>query len=614
MSGAGNGDRLSAANDKDSMRAASGPTAFGKYQLFASLGRGGMADVFLAVARGPMGFNKLVVVKRLRDSLAEESSFLEMFLDEARLAARLNHPNVVHTYEVGEEGGAYFIAMEYLEGQSLNKILREVTKTGAPFEPTICARLASDALAGLHHAHELKDYDGQPLLIVHRDVSPHNVFVTYDGQVKLVDFGIAKAVSSSTETAVGVLKGKVAYMSPEQAMSGPLDRRADLFAMGIVLWEMLTRKRLMDADSAPATLHRLLNLPVPRVSSVVPDIDPRLDDIVAKALEKNPDRRHATALEMREALEGWIAESGVVVRQEDIGRRVSALFKSVREDVAQQIRTQMATLGTATTTAELAALNVDSLRRMGAGSSAHFVALDTTGSGSGVIAVGGEAAATDEGSGKKRGVLYALMFAIVAAAAIVGLLLVQLGQSPAPVAQNASTATATATTTATATATATDPTDAETTDDPTDAETTDAATTDVPADTGEECPPDPECTDDSMCDGGTCIGCICIGGGETGTGECGTNVSTQNAACDECSHASCCPEVQGCFGDETVTENTACLELNNCLATNCQAAGTLDALEMCVEEFCPTLASEIPAFLALNACLGMNCGAACGGG
>src|SRR5580692_2855373 len=236
----------------------------GKYQLLAVLGRGGMADVFLALSRGPMGFSKLVVLKRLRRALADDKGFRNMFLDEARLAARLNHPNVVHTHEVGEDKGNYFIAMEYLEGQSLNKVIHELSKRGETLPELVCARIISDALAGLHYAHELKDFDGTPLDIIHRDVSPHNVFVTYDGQVKLVDFGIAKAALSQVQTEVGVLKGKVAYMAPEQAMGTDVDGRADIFAMGIVLWELLAQERLMTGESAAATLLRLLQQPIPR--------------------------------------------------------------------------------------------------------------------------------------------------------------------------------------------------------------------------------------------------------------------------------------------------------------------------------------------------------------
>ena len=406
-----------------------GPTAFGKYQLFASLGRGGMADVFLALSRGPLGFNKLVVVKRLRAALSDEESFLDMFLDEARLAARLNHPNVVHTYEVGEHEGTYFIAMEYLEGQPLNKVIRDLAKRGEELEPPQCARIASDALAGLHHAHELRDYDGTPLRIVHRDVSPHNVFVTYDGQIKLVDFGIAKAGLSATQTEIGVLQGKVAYMSPEQAMGGQLDRRADLFSMGIVLWELLTRKRLMQGDSAASTLHHILNSPVPRVSSVVPRLDPQLDALVAKALEKDPDQRFQSALEMREALETWIRATGQNVRQEEIGQRVSTMFATVRADVKRQIQQHMAAVATATSPQELAQLSLASLRRFHSGMApASSGALLTLGSGSasGVVALRAEDAvppadAAPSGSERKRNRAVLVSFLLLVAAALVAI-------------------------------------------------------------------------------------------------------------------------------------------------------------------------------------------------
>jgi serine/threonine protein kinase len=313
----------------------------GKYQLLAILGRGGMADVFLALSRGPMGFNKLVVVKRLRSSLSDDRSFRNMFLDEARLAARLNHPNVVHTHEVGEADGVYFIAMEYLEGQSLNKIIRELSKRGGKLPPVMCARIVSDALAGLHYAHELKDFDGTALEIIHRDVSPHNVFVTYDGSVKMVDFGIAKAALSSVETEVGVLKGKVAYMSPEQAAGEAIDARADVFAMGIVLWELLAQKRLMTGDSAAATLHRLLTVAIPKVTTERPDVPSALAAIIERALEKDAAKRFSSALEMRDALEDFITETGKPVRQEDIGRELDRMFGNVREAVQKQIQMHM---------------------------------------------------------------------------------------------------------------------------------------------------------------------------------------------------------------------------------------------------------------------------------
>ncbi len=363
-------------------------TAFGKYQLFASLGRGGMADVFLSVARGQMGFNKLAVIKRLRQALAEEPAFRNMFLDEARLAARLSHPNIVHTYEVGEQNGVYFIAMEYLEGQSLNKVLKEALRRKEGIEPEVGARIIADALGGLAYAHALGDYDGRPLGIIHRDVSPHNIFVTYDGHTKLVDFGIAKAALSSTETEVGVLKGKVAYMSPEQAMGGRIDQRADLFAMGIVLWELLARQRLMTGESAANTLHKLMNEQIPRVSSVMPGIDPELEAICGKALEKDPQYRWQSAAEMRDALEAWLRSNPLQARQEEVSRKMLHLFGSVREEVQRQVQRHMASITTATNTQELQALTAESLQRMeqsGANVNGQLLRLNGSGSGSGVI-------------------------------------------------------------------------------------------------------------------------------------------------------------------------------------------------------------------------------------
>jgi serine/threonine protein kinase len=392
--GAGQGHEV----EMEGLGASPQAATFGKYHLFASLGRGGMADVFLSVARGPMGFNKLAVIKRLRANLADDPAFRTMFLDEARLAARLNHPNVVHTYEVGEQDGSYFIAMEYLEGQSLNKVIREAVKRNDVFDQAFCARMVSDALAGLHCAHELRDYDGRPLNIIHRDVSPHNVFVTYGGQVKLVDFGIAKAALSSTETEVGVLKGKVAYMAPEQAMGGPIDCRADIFSMGIVLWELLARQRLMTGDSAASTLHRLLNAPIPSILSVRDDVDPELEAIVARALEKDPRYRFNSAQEMRDALDGFLMSTGRNVRQDEIGHKISEMFEDVRAEVQAQVQAHMSTVHVATSTHELEALNAEGIRRFnpgqsgaearvgGTGSNGHLLKLGVgSGSGSGVV-------------------------------------------------------------------------------------------------------------------------------------------------------------------------------------------------------------------------------------
>jgi serine/threonine-protein kinase len=313
----------------------------GKYHLLASLGRGGMADVFLATAGGPHGFSKLAVIKRLRTHLTEDAAVLGMFLDEARLAARLNHPNVIHTYEVGEHEGRYFIVMEYLDGQPLNRIVhRAVTRSGM-LSSSIVVRVVIDALTGLHYAHELRDYDDAPIHLVHRDISPHNVFVTYEGQVKVVDFGIAKAALSRTQTEVGTLKGKVAYMAPEQAMGRDVDRRSDLFSMGTLLWESLTGRRLFSGETAAASLNRVFHATIPAPSSLASGIDSGLDAIVAKALERDRANRFQSAQEMRQALVAWGRGPGRIAEQEEVGRLVSELFQDVRQTVHAQIRAHM---------------------------------------------------------------------------------------------------------------------------------------------------------------------------------------------------------------------------------------------------------------------------------
>ena len=327
-----------------SIARASGSIGAGKYRVFANLGRGGMADVLLGVAQGPKGFNKLLVVKRLRPVLAEDPAMVSMFLDEARLAARLNHPNLIHTYEIGEEAGGYFIAMEYLEGRTLSLIFDALRETSSSLPPWIWAKILAEALAGLHHAHELCDYDGSPLQIVHRDVSPQNVIVTFEGRVKLVDFGIAKARVNVTETEKGIVKGKIAYMSPEQAqISEELDRRADIFSAGIVLWECLTMSRLITGDAASAAF-KIKEMAFPRPSSVNAEVPPELDAITMKALERDPANRYQTAEDMRAALEKYLRESGHFVHEADIGGPVAKLFEEQREDVKSQIRMHMQNL------------------------------------------------------------------------------------------------------------------------------------------------------------------------------------------------------------------------------------------------------------------------------
>jgi serine/threonine-protein kinase len=299
-----------------------------------------------------------------------------MLLDEARLAARLNHPNVVQCYEVGEGEGGYFIAMEYLDGQPLNRIGEELRKRGQRLDPWIAARIIADAAGGLAHAHELRDYNGMPLKIIHRDVSPHNIFVTYEGQAKLMDFGIAKAAVSSSETEAGVLKGKIAYMAPEQALGAAIDSRADLFAIGVVLWELVTGKQLFAGENAALTLHRLLHEAVPKPSSAAEGVDPGLEAIAMRALERDPAARYQSARELRDALEGWLSSVGRSVRAEEVGGLVASLFQETRAQVQGEIRKHMADLAQPTSSPRGMSLSsIDQIERAGGNIAAELVNL-----------------------------------------------------------------------------------------------------------------------------------------------------------------------------------------------------------------------------------------------
>jgi eukaryotic-like serine/threonine-protein kinase len=311
---------------------------FGRYRLFAKLGSGGQADVYLAIARGTLGVDKLVVIKRARPGLAADAPQLGIFLDEARLTLRLNHPNLIHTYEVGQEGGLHFISMEHVEGLSLRELFRSPRTRS--FGPAIWLRVVADALSGLAHAHGLRDYDGKPLGVVHRDISPHNLVVSYDGVTKLLDFGIATASLGAAPAEPGVLTGKVAYMAPEQAL-GHADHRSDLFAMGVVLWEMLSGRRLFDGD-ATLVLRRLAHEPIPRLASVSPGVDPELDELVAHALEKAPEARYQSATEMRQTIERYLRKTGQVVRELEVGEAMLSAFHHHRAELQRRIQHAMA--------------------------------------------------------------------------------------------------------------------------------------------------------------------------------------------------------------------------------------------------------------------------------
>ncbi len=285
-----------------------------------------MGVVYLAVAQGPARFSKLHVVKELKPELVEDQTFLEMFLEEARLAARLNHPNIVQTYEIGSDGNRHYIVMDYLDGVTLDRVLR---RGPSSFTAAMHLRVISEILEGLHYAHTLKDFDGTPLGIVHRDISPQNIFMTYDGQAKLVDFGIAKAVDSTVVTRTGVLKGKVAYMAPEQ-IGGKSDARADVFAAGVMIWEAAAHRRMWQNMSDVDVLDSVLKGQQPSLKELAPDTPPGLMAICEKATAREPNDRYQTAAELREALEMFLDSAPQRPSLKDAANLIAASFESSR--------------------------------------------------------------------------------------------------------------------------------------------------------------------------------------------------------------------------------------------------------------------------------------------
>ena len=280
---------------------------YGKYQLLKRLAMGGMAQIYLARQRGPEGVEKLLVIKRILPHLAENEDFVRMFLDEARIAARLIHPNIVDIYDLGAQDDSFFIAMEYIHGEDLRRVWKRAERSGQLIPVPLVCRIMIEACAGLDHAHKQKDAQGKPLGIVHRDISPQNILLTFEGRVKVVDFGIAKAADQATVTRSGVLKGKYSYMAPEQAAGQKnLDCRTDIFALGVVLYELLTGMRLFKRHTDMATLQAVADCEIAPPSQINPRVPKDLDPIVMKALTREPEDRYAEALQLQLALEDWL--------------------------------------------------------------------------------------------------------------------------------------------------------------------------------------------------------------------------------------------------------------------------------------------------------------------
>ncbi|WP_169791365.1 serine/threonine-protein kinase [Sandaracinus amylolyticus] len=325
--------------DRDALPSPRGAVRAGDHisghEILAPVSAGGMATVYLARRVGAAGFAKHVAIKVVHAHLALDRAFVKMFLAEARLSARIEHPNVVQVHDLGEHDGSYFMVMEYVEGCALSELQRVLAAEQRRLAPEVAVAIAMRVAAGLHAAHELADEHGNNLCVVHRDVSPQNVLLARKGHVKLIDFGIAKAAERTQSTQGGVLKGKVRYMAPEQASGSEIDRRADVYALGVLLWEMLTGRRLFDAPTDLLALKMVLD-PKPRApSALASGIPPALDEAVLAALAKDPARRPATAQAFGEMLARALPAS-LVIDAPRIAEIVGVLADVARGDAADR--------------------------------------------------------------------------------------------------------------------------------------------------------------------------------------------------------------------------------------------------------------------------------------
>jgi serine/threonine protein kinase len=305
---------------------------FGEYKILKKIATGGMAEVFLAKRVGMKGFEKLLAIKRIHPQFSENEEFIAMFIDEAKLAAKLNHRNIVQIYDFGSQQGSYYIAMEYIFGKDLRSILKKSKERGERFPLAQCAYIITEAAKGLEYAHTLKDHFGKPLQIIHRDISPQNILISYEGEIMLADFGIAKAASKSTETRAGVLKGKILYMSPEQAWGKPIDRRTDLYSLGVVLYEMVTQRKIFDTDSEFSMLEKVRNAVVEFPPNVFENIPNNFLQVVQKALDKNPDHRYQSAHDMRVDLENYLLTTQERLSEKGISNYLKHLFREEIEE------------------------------------------------------------------------------------------------------------------------------------------------------------------------------------------------------------------------------------------------------------------------------------------
>ncbi|MCC6878148.1 MAG: protein kinase, partial [Sandaracinaceae bacterium] len=309
------------------------PIPFGKYMLLERVNVGGMAEVFKAKAFGVEGFERLVAVKRILPSIAEDQEFITMFIDEAKISVQLTHANIAQIFDLGRVSDSYFIAMEYVHGKDLRAIFDRARKRGETVPVPMACYVAMKVCEGLDYAHNKKDAAGRDLNLVHRDVSPQNILISYDGETKIIDFGIAKAAGKAGKTQAGILKGKFGYMSPEQVRGLPLDRRSDIFAVGIVLYELLTGERLFVGESDFSTLEKVRNVEIMPPSTYNRRIPEELEQIVLKALAKDVDDRYQTAMDLHDDLQSFMYTSGNFFSRKDLS---AYMRKGFAEEIAKE--------------------------------------------------------------------------------------------------------------------------------------------------------------------------------------------------------------------------------------------------------------------------------------
>ncbi|NOZ87640.1 MAG: PEGA domain-containing protein [Deltaproteobacteria bacterium] len=317
------------------------PVPFGKYFLLQRINVGGMAEVFRAKTIGVEGFQKIIAIKRILPNIAEDEEFTAMFIDEAKIAVQLSHANIAQIFDLGKIGDSYFIALEYVHGKDLRAIFDKMKEKGGRFSAQQAAFIAAKVAEALDYAHDKKDVDGRPLKIVHRDVSPQNVLISYEGEVKLVDFGIAKAASKASKTQAGILKGKFGYMSPEQVEGFTLDRRSDIFSLGIIMYELLTGERLFKGESDYSTLEKVRNVEMVPPSSLVPSIPTEMERIIIKALAKRTENRYQTAGELLADLNRFLYSYKKAFSRDDLALFMQRYFANDFRRESEKVRIEL---------------------------------------------------------------------------------------------------------------------------------------------------------------------------------------------------------------------------------------------------------------------------------